>query len=120
MHPSCGMGAATCQILKLASEVRSTSYTNFGICPQPSGAGCPFGNEPGFKDHPQTDITYPILPVMARAIAEIAVGHAADSAKTKARHMLHDTRKKGDDPQCAIQTALLNICGYISDCSRMN
>lgn len=94
--------------LKLASEVRSTSYANFGICRQPSGTAAT-----SLEDHPRTE-------VMARAIAEIAVGHAADSAKTKTRHMLHNTRKKRDDPQCAIQTALLNIWRYISDCSRMN
>ena len=66
---------------KLVSEKRPTLHANFGICPQPSGAGCPFNHEPGFKDLSATDLAYSSTELMARTIAQIAVELAADPAK---------------------------------------
>jgi hypothetical protein len=74
---------------KLVSEKRPTLHANFGICPQPSGAGCPFNHEPGFKDLSGTDLAYSKTEVMARTIAQIAIELAADPAKmAKARALV--------------------------------
>jgi hypothetical protein len=71
---------------KLIFEKRPTLRADFGVCPQPSGAGCPFNHEPGFKGLSRTDLTHSNMGVIARTIAQIAVELAAVPVKmAKAR-----------------------------------
>jgi len=65
----------------LLSIKKAAFHANYGICADPSGAGCAFNHEPAFKDLAGADLAYTQTEKMSRALAQIAVELAADPSK---------------------------------------
>ncbi|KAL7954182.1 hypothetical protein V8C34DRAFT_30942 [Trichoderma compactum] len=57
----------------LTSAGKALIQANFGICTNPSGAGCPFNHEPLFAPLANTDFAYAQTEIVARAEAHLAV-----------------------------------------------
>ncbi|KAM0263694.1 hypothetical protein ACHAQJ_001007 [Trichoderma viride] len=65
----------------LTSAAKAVLHANYGICTNPSGAGCPFNHEPLFKGLANTPFAYAQAEIVARAEAQIAVQLLADPAE---------------------------------------
>ncbi|QYT03590.1 hypothetical protein H0G86_010538 [Trichoderma simmonsii] len=57
----------------LTSAAKAVLHANYGICTNPSGAGCAFNHEPLFKALANTDFAYAQTEIVARAEAQLAV-----------------------------------------------
>lgn len=57
----------------LTSAAKAVLHSNFCICPNASGAGCPFNHEPKFKDLANTPLAYSQTEIVARAQAQLAL-----------------------------------------------
>ncbi|RFU75350.1 hypothetical protein TARUN_6896 [Trichoderma arundinaceum] len=62
----------------LTSVAKAVLHANYGICTNPSGAGCAFNHEPLFKALANTPFAYSQTEIVARAEAQIAVQLLAD------------------------------------------
>jgi hypothetical protein len=65
----------------LTSAAKAVLHANYGICPNASGAGCPFNHEPLFKNLANTALAYSQTEIVARAEAQIAVQLLADPSQ---------------------------------------
>ncbi|PTB63631.1 hypothetical protein BBK36DRAFT_1171107 [Trichoderma citrinoviride] len=65
----------------LKSAAKAVLHANFGICTNPSGAGCAFNHEPLFKELANTDFAYEQTEIVARAEAQLAVELLADPSQ---------------------------------------
>ncbi|KAK4064741.1 uncharacterized protein Triagg1_8928 [Trichoderma aggressivum f. europaeum] len=62
----------------LTGAAKAVLHANYGICTNPSGAGCAFNHEPLFKALANTDFAYAQTEIVARAEAQLAVQLLAD------------------------------------------
>jgi hypothetical protein len=68
----------------LTSAAKAVLHANYGICTNPSGAGCAFNHEPLFKPLANTAFAYAQTEIVARAEAQIAVELLADPSEMAA------------------------------------